>query len=86
MSYTTFNYKDIVVDGRNIKAKITNTGKLAGKEVAQLYVGFPEKSGEPPKLLKGFQKVSLEPGETKEVKFTLRDRDLSIYDVPSHSW
>ena len=69
-----------------MKAKITNTGKMSGKEVAQLYVGFPQKSNEPPKLLKGFQKISLEPGETKEVSFKLRDRDLSIWDVESHSW
>ena len=55
MSYTTFEYTDLqVTNGRNVTVKITNTGEVFGKEVAQLYIGFPSESGEPPKLLKGF--------------------------------
>lgn len=56
LSYTTFDYnaESLKVDQRIISIDIKNTGNFAGKEVAQLYIGFPEWSNEPPKLLKGF--------------------------------
>lgn len=82
--------------GRNVSIDITNKSKSrfknesklrTGKEVVQLYLGFPSiVTGTPPKQLKGFEKISLLPQETKTVVFTLRDRDLSIWDVETHGW
>ena len=66
---------------------VTNTGARAGDEIAQLYVGFPgAKVDRPVKLLRGFERVALEPGQTKRVSFRLSVRDLAYYDVPSRSW
>ena len=85
LSYTSFEYSDIKVVDRTITCSIKNTGQVFGKEIAQLYVGFPSQSGEPPKLLKGFTKLSLKPGETQVASFKLRDRDLSIWNVDVHN-
>jgi len=59
LSYTEFMYDCLKVNDRRVTVYVTNTGKRSGKEVVQLYVGFPEEAGEPPKLLKGFTKVEL---------------------------
>ena len=81
LSYTTFEYSDITIspEGVNgpdeevtVKCKVTNTGKLAGKETVQLYVSDVKSTiSKPLKELKGFEKIHLEPGETKEVEFKL---------------
>ena len=65
LSYATFTYSDITVDKstRTVSFTVQNTGAVAGDEVAQLYLGFPETAGEPPIQLKGFKKVSLQVGE-----------------------
>jgi len=86
LSYTTFSYTNLVVSGRTVSATITNTGSVAGAEVAQLYIGFPASAGEPPIQLKGFSKVSLNPGTNKVVSWTLSDKDLSIWDASTHKW
>lgn len=69
-----------------VSTSVTNTGNLAGSEVAQLYVSFPEAAGKPLRELRGFEKVKLAPGETKEVEFQLRRRDLSVWDVEAQEW
>ena len=88
LSYTTFSYSEPKADktvfkkGQNlqISVKVTNTGSRAGEEVVQLYVrDLVGSVTRPVKELKGFEKIMLKPGETKEVKFTLTDRDLSFY-------
>jgi len=87
LSYTTFSYDDIKVDGDTVTVKVTNTGKVAGKESVQLYVGAEKSFVERPvKELKGFKKIYLEPGETKEVVFELNDRSFAYYDVRDNSW
>ncbi|KAI1824057.1 glycoside hydrolase family 3 protein [Xylaria intraflava] len=65
---------------------ISNTGAVSGAEVAQLYVGFPESAGSPPKQLRGFQKLALEAGADGSASFDLRRRDLSVWDTDSQSW
>lgn len=63
---------------------ITNTGKVAGHEVAQLYLGVPNS---PKKQLRGFERVGLlQPGESVEVEFLLHRRDLSIWNVVTQNW
>ncbi|KAH6672261.1 putative beta-glucosidase D [Halenospora varia] len=60
----------------NVSTSITNTGSIAGAEVAQLYVQFPDAADEPVRQLRGFEKVLVQPGESKDVVFSLRRRDL----------
>lgn len=63
--------------------RVTNTGPVAGEEVAQLYVGVP---GGPARQLRGFEKVRLGPGEQAAVAFGLTRRDLSVWDVAAQGW
>ena len=69
-----------------VSFSITNTGSVAGTEIAQLYVHHPASANEPPSVLKGFQDVYLEAGEMQTVTITLSRYDLSIWDVVSQSW
>ena len=93
LSYTTFEYGQPMASsktmGKTLKVKVpvTNTGKVAGAEVVQLYIHDVEASVDRPvKELKGFDKVYLEPGQTKFVEFVI-DRDaLSFFDAEKHEW
>src|SRR5262249_41192229 len=71
-----------------IDATVANSGGISGAEVVQVYVGLPSTDGvpQPPKQLKGFQKVSLDPGKQTRVRIVLDARSLSYWDVKSHSW
>jgi beta-glucosidase len=69
-----------------VSATVTNTGKVAGSDVAQLYLGDPSAAGEPPRQLKGFQKVTLQPGQSTTVHFTLNGHDLSYWDDTANGW
>lgn len=86
LSYTTFAYSDLRTDGDTVTVNVTNTGRRAGTEVAQLYVGRPNTGGEPPRRLEGFQRVTLRPGETRQVRFELDERSLAHWDTGSHRW
>lgn len=87
LSYTTFSYDEIKADGDKITVKVTNTGKVAGKETVELYIGAKQSFVErPEKELKGFAKIRLEPGESKTVEFTLDDRSFAYYDVRVNDW
>ena len=87
LSYTTFQLGKPVRDGNSIRVTVKNTGSRAGKQVVQLYIA-PEKSGviRPVKELKAFQKVALEPGEEKELLFTLTDDMFRYFDADKHDW
>jgi beta-glucosidase len=88
LSYTTFEYSDLTIPDKvaqgetfDVSVTITNTGDVAGAEVAQLYVADKVSSlVRPLQELKAFRKVDLAPGESKEVTFTLNPRALSFYD------
>lgn len=95
LSYTTFEYGKPVVDKREMKSDeqltvtvpVKNTGSREGKEVVQLYIRDKKSSVKRPvKELKGFCKVSLKPGEEKEVSFTIDRSALSYFDAGSHQW
>jgi beta-glucosidase len=82
LSYTSFVYSSPKVsrtaDGElRVSAEVRNTGDRTGNEVAQLYLDFPEAPGTPRLALRGFQRLSLKPGETRAVTFDLSPRDLS---------
>jgi len=83
VSATTFND----VDGVTASVDVTNTGKMAGKEVVQVYVHDQQSSlVRPTKELKGFAKVSLEPGETKTVSVHLDSRAFAFYHPGHQQW
>lgn len=91
LSYTTFAFKDLKVEKSEGKVMarvtVTNTGDRAGKEVVQLYVS--DKTGtvvRPVRELKGFTKVSLEPGESREVSFELNRRSFAYFDEKKGDW
>lgn len=95
LSYTTFKYSNLKLDRTEmtdqdtltVSVDVTNTGSRAGKEVVQLYVS--DRTGSvrrPLKELKGYEKVSLEPGETKTVTMTLDKRSFAWYSTELHDW
>ncbi|KAK1529981.1 hypothetical protein CPAR01_12293 [Colletotrichum paranaense] len=101
LTYTEFTYSSLLVKTQNVligaasnsnalwevilnvEASFNNTGSHAGEEVVQLYVAIPNS---PPKQLRGFDKVSLEIGDSATVQFELTRRDLSIWDVVAQAW
>ncbi|HKV42185.1 MAG TPA: glycoside hydrolase family 3 C-terminal domain-containing protein [Blastocatellia bacterium] len=93
LSYTTFEYSKLSIspateDGRFIVSfDVTNSGKVEGAEVAQVYVGQPQATVPmPAEQLKGFARVTLRPGQTKRVSVDLDRRALSYYDVNAKAW
>ena len=95
LSYTTFEYsnvktdKDALTEGETLQVSVdvTNTGDRFGKEIVQLYVADKtEAIRRPEKELKGFEKVALNPGETKRVTFTLDKRSFAWYSTDIHDW
>jgi beta-glucosidase len=86
LSYTTFSYGGLTLPDAPINAgdvldasvTVTNTGKVAGDEVVQLYLKFPGVAGAPRCALRGFQRIHLEPGASRKVEFHLNPRDLSM--------
>ncbi|OKP89256.1 glycoside hydrolase family 3 C-terminal domain-containing protein [Paenibacillus sp. P32E] len=95
LSYTEFEYSDLVLDKTSISdtetvhvsVTIKNTGSRAGQEIVQLYVSDVESSYiRPLQELKGFQKVALQPGEAREVSFTMNKRAFAYYNVGLRDW
>ena len=95
LSYTTFEYSGLRLSAEKIKdtdtlmatLTVKNTGSRAGKEVVQLYVGDAESTPlRPVRELKGFAKVALQPGESKEVSFTLDKRSFAYWNQQIHDW
>ena len=69
-----------------VTARVTNTGKVTGSDVAQLYLGDPASAREPPRQLKGFRKVTLRPGQSTTIRFTLNGHDPSYWDDKADGW
>lgn len=95
LSYTSFEYSDITIDKvvmndterLNVSVKIKNTGKVAGKEIVQLYVRDVESSViRPEKELKAFKKIMLHPGQEKTVSFELGKRAFAYYNTAIKNW
>ncbi|WP_235525928.1 glycoside hydrolase family 3 C-terminal domain-containing protein [Caulobacter sp. Root1472] len=89
LSYTRFAYDPLKVEpaaggagkGLRVTTRVRNVGERAGDEVAQLYLDFPDTPGAPRLALRGFQRLSLKPGEARTVTFALTPRDLSSVDL-----
>ena len=95
LSYTSFTYNNLQLSANSLDTDaplsvtldVTNTGSVSGAEVVQLYVSHhSDVMFTPEQELKGFEKVSLDPGETKSVLFSLTRRDLCYYDVVAGDW
>ena len=99
LSYTTFSFQNLAISPNNftftnnpgqtitVNFSVTNTGAVPGAEVAELYLGIPSTAvPEPPKSLKGFQKVLLQPAQTAQVQLVLDKRAFSYWDVATHAW
>ncbi len=95
LSYTTFRIDEPICSAEQIqrnqpievRVPVTNTGKMAGAETVQLYIAPPPgPAARPPRELKDFGKVFLQPGETQEVILQLTWRDLAYWDMDSHGW
>ena len=72
--------------GAAVKVQVRNVGSREGSEVVQVYLGFPKSAGEPPRQLKGFQKVRLMPGETRAVEIALAPEAFRHWEESSHRW
>jgi len=88
LSYTTFKLgKPTLNSPTSFTVSVTNTGNMAGSETIQLYISDKHASVDRPvKELKAFQKVFLQPGETRDVTLTIGREALSFYDEASHQW
>jgi beta-glucosidase len=98
LSYTTFSFSNAEIANNlasgnpnfQVSFKLTNTGSVAGAEVAQVYLAFPASTGEPPKRLVGWRKVFLQPGALQQVTIEVDANDsshpLSYWDVNSNGW
>jgi beta-glucosidase len=90
LSYTTFSFSGLAVRqtraGATATFTVRNTGRLAGAEVAELYVSMPPAAGEPPKQLKAYEKVWLRPGASKRITLTLDQRAFSHWSADAHDW
>ncbi|MFC8680333.1 beta-glucosidase [Microbacterium ureisolvens] len=100
LSYTEFSYDKVTVTPRSttgdkeirVRFKLTNTGDVAGTEVAQVYLELPDASGEPSKRLIGWERVTLAPGEHRNVQVTLSPADLAdlhlleYWDAAASAW
>ena len=81
LSFTSFEYSDLKVDGKTVSCTIKNTGSVAGKEIAELYIEPPRADFyRPTRELRDFRKVYLEPGEAKMISFELSDRAFALWN------
>ncbi|RDS82485.1 beta-glucosidase [Dyella psychrodurans] len=90
LSYSRFDYSDLRVSTQGdhvaVSFKVTNLGDRAGMDTPQVYVGMPADSGEAPRRLVGFQKVSLQPKQSRTVSVAIDPRLLAVFDVPADKW
>ncbi len=91
LSYTTFSYKNLRVTKNSstyaVQLDVTNTGKVDGEEVVQLYTSYPEaKHSVPFNQLKGFKKVMVPVGKTVKVNFEIKEEDLSFWNSEAKNW
>ena len=88
LSYADFRFGDVRLSfdhgGVTATTRVTNTSRRAGSTVAQAYLSFPRSAGEPPRQLKGYEKVQLAPGRSAVVTFRLDRADLAYFDESAH--
>ena len=80
LSYTTYAYSALSVDGRTVSLNVSNVGARDGEEVVQLYLDSAQETDQPKLRLVRFARIALAAGETKNVTFTLDDRSFTLFD------
>jgi beta-glucosidase len=75
-------YKELLT----VSFTVQNTGGASGSEVSQLYLGFPAGTGQPPKVLRAFERTELGQRQSKTVTLSLRQKDVSVWDVVTQKW
>ena len=85
-SYSNFGTTGLYEPVYGVTFTVTNTGKVAGSEVPQLYLSFPAEAQEPPKVLRGFERVYLGAGESKQVTLVLTQKDISYWNTANQKW
>jgi beta-glucosidase len=89
LSYTSFSYSQLkVTSGKSVEVSfsVQNTGLRGGAEVAQVYLGLPASAGEPPKRLVAWEKVQLDPGQSRTVTVSLEPQFMSVFNVEKDAW
>lgn len=91
LSYTRFRFTGLAAQsngsgGVTVTATVTNVGAVRGADVVQCYLGVPAGTAEPPRQLRGFTRVDLAPGQSKNVQFTLDPGDLATWSTTSSGW
>lgn len=93
LSYTTFRYSGLHVRrargakcGFRAGLDVTNTGKVAGADVVEVYLSYPKSAGEPERILRGFTRIALSPGQSKHVEVSLAGRSFSVWSDKNADW
>ncbi|WOH38176.1 glycoside hydrolase family 3 C-terminal domain-containing protein [Thalassotalea fonticola] len=95
LSYTNYDYSNLIIanseltenDSLRVSVTVTNSGKVAGDEVIQLYIGFANSAVDRPvKLLRDFARISLEPGQSKVVELEVAAKDMAWYNPQAKAW
>lgn len=90
LSYTHFSYRELSVRREGVHVEVSfvvsNDGSRAGVDTPQLYVGLPAGEGDAPRRLAGFDKVSLQPGQSRAISMSIDPRLLAVFDVPADRW
>lgn len=90
LSFTTFRFSQLTAEtmrtGASVSFTLTNTGRRPGADVAQVYIGDPRATGEPPRQLKGYQRVSLRPGQGQRVTVPLSEVSFAHWDNSRSTW
>ena len=87
LSYTEFTYSDLIIEEDGIKVSVTNTGDRDGAEVVQMYVGLPNAIVfRPEKELKGFAKVYLKAGESRQIRIPFDDKTFRYWNIKTGQW
>jgi beta-glucosidase len=86
LSYTIFSYSDLKAEIGKVTFTVKNAGARAGAEIAQVYAALPPAAQEPPKRLVAWEKVTLEPGQSKTVSLRIEPKFLSIFNEQKDDW
>ena len=90
LGWSTYSFRDLAVrrtaSGAVVRLTVRNTGSRPGKAVPQVYVAYPARAGEPPRQLRGFAAVRLQPGESRRVSIPLPRRAFARWSVAQHRW
>lgn len=101
LSYTNFSYEQLSIDGSasdlssadlydtpiQVSVSVRNTGNVTGSEAVQIYIQYPQEANEPPRVLRGFDKIKdISPGQTKTAEISLSRKSFTIWDTVSQDW